>query len=330
LLFLLGTVGVLGAADFYEFTWRYQLPGLVLGPVAGVLGLTALRWRPETATAFPTPDDQAVLDAFAAEYPDFALPAVAVVVAAYNEERGIGAVLDAMPTSTGGASPLSIATLVVVDGATDDTAAIARKRDVYVCEMPRNRGQGAALRLGYCLARLGGARYIVTTDADGQYDGDQLPVLLEPLRHGEADLVIGSRRLGDDHSRDFVRRAGVRVFGFIISTLTRTRVTDTSSGYRAMHADVTANVTLNQPQYQTSELLISALSRGYRVVERPVTMRKRHHGKSKKGNNLVFGMRYARVVFSTWARERAAAVDAKTKRSSKRNLATKVTAYEPK
>jgi Glycosyl transferase family 2 len=326
LLFLLGTVALLGAADFYEFTWRYQLPGLVLGPVAGVLGLTALTWRPERATSFPTWEDQAVLDAFAAEYPDFVLPPVAVVVAAYNEERGIDAVLDAMPTSTGGASPLSIATLVVVDGASDDTAAIARKRDVYVCEMPRNRGQGAALRLGYCLARLGGADYIVTTDADGQYDGDQLPVLLEPLRDGDADLVIGSRRLGDDHSRDLVRRTGVRVFAFIISTLTGTRVTDTSSGYRAMRAEVTANVTLNQPQYQTSELLISALSRGYRVVERPVTMRKRHHGKSKKGNNLVFGLRYARVVFSTWARERSASVDAKTKRSNKRNLAAKVTA----
>jgi glycosyltransferase involved in cell wall biosynthesis len=329
LVYLFGTAAVLGAGDFYEFTWRYQLPGLVLAPMAGVLGLTALLWRPAPA-AFPTVDDEEALDAFAADYPNFALPPVAVVVAAYNEERGIGGVLDAMPTSTGGADPLAVATVVVVDGATDDTAAIARKRDVYVLDLPRNRGQGAALRLGYYLARVGGARYIVTTDADGQYHGDELPALLEPLRSGEADLVIGSRRLGDDHSRDLVRRTGVRVFAFIISVLTHSRVTDTSSGYRAMRADVTANVTLNQPQYQTSELLISALSRGYRVVERPVTMRVRHHGRSKKGNNLVFGVRYARVVFSTWARERAAALDAKTKRSSRRNLAMNVTAYDPK
>ena len=329
LAYLLGAVAVLGAADFYQFTWRYQLPGLVLVPMAGVLGLTALVWRP-APVPFPTGDDDEALATFAADYPAFVLPPVAVVVAAYNEERGIGAVLDAMPTSTGGAEPLGIATIVVVDGATDDTAAIARKRDVYVLDLVRNRGQGAALRLGYYLARLGGARYIVTTDADGQYDGHEMPALLEPLRSDEADLVIGSRRLGDDHSHDLVRRSGVRVFAFIISLLTRSHVTDTSSGYRAMRAEVTANVTLNQPQYQTSELLISALCRGYRVAERPVTMRVRHHGKSKKGNNLVFGLRYARVVFSTWARERAAALDAKTKRSSSRNLATNVTAYEPK
>ena len=56
LLYLLGTVAVLGAADFYEFTWRYQLPGLVLAPAAGVLGLAALIWRPAPAP-FPTGDD---------------------------------------------------------------------------------------------------------------------------------------------------------------------------------------------------------------------------------------------------------------------------------
>src|SRR5262249_18381232 len=153
---------------------------------------------------FPTPADDEALAAFAADYPDFALPEVVVVVAAYNEEKAIGPVLESMPTSTGGESPLPIATLVVVDGATDDTAAVARKHDVYVCELPRNRGQGAALRLGYAIARLGGAQYIVTTDADGQYGGEELQVLLEPLRSGEADLVIGSRRLGSDHSRDLV------------------------------------------------------------------------------------------------------------------------------
>ncbi len=303
LLYLIGAVTVLGAADFYEFTWRYQLPALVLIPPAGILGIMAFTWR-RPPEPFPDADDRAAIEAFVAEHGEPAFPEVVVVVAAYNEANGIAAVLDGMPESTGGDDPLDIATLVVVDGATDDTAEISRKHARYVCEMPANRGQGAALKIGYYLARRGGARYIVTTDADGQYDNVELPTMLAPLRSGEADFVIGSRRLGDDHARDPVRRAGVRVFGFIISTLTGTRVTDTSSGFRAFTAEMTANVTLNQPQYQTSELLISAVSRGYRVVERPVVMRVRSHGKSKKGNNLVFGTRYARVVFGTWARER--------------------------
>ncbi|HEY1489105.1 MAG TPA: glycosyltransferase family 2 protein [Micromonosporaceae bacterium] len=336
--YLLGGCAVLGIADFYEFTWRYQLPGLVLIPLAGVLGVTALIWRP-SPTPFPEADDELAIAQFEAEYgeepsgetdeaagrPGPALPPVVVVIAAYNEAAGIGAVLDGMPATI---DSLDIATIVVIDGGTDDTGTIARTHGAYVCEMPRNRGQGAALRLGYHLARTGGAEFIVTTDADGQYDIGQLPDLMEPLRNGDADFVTGSRRLGVDQSRDSVRRTGVRVFAAIVSILTRTRVTDTSFGFRAMRADVTANVTLSQPQYQSSELLIGVLSHGYRVVEKPMTMRVRNQGRSKKGNNLMYGLRYARVVFSTWSRERAA--EANTNRSSSTNLATNVTAYEPK
>src|SRR5206468_11397086 len=121
------------------------------------------------------------------------------------------------------------------------------------------------------------------------------PVLVEPLLLGEADFVTGSRRLGTDESTDQVRRAGVRVFAWLVSVLTGQRVTDTSFGLRAMRAEVTGAVTLNQPQYQASELLVGVLSRGYRVVELPMTMRRRREGKSKKGNNLVYGLSYARV-----------------------------------
>jgi glycosyltransferase involved in cell wall biosynthesis len=329
-VYLAGAVVVLGAADFYEFTWRYQLPALVLVPIAGVLGLTTLMWRP-APVPFPAFEDDLAIDDFADEYGEPDLPPVVVVIAAYNEAKGIGAVLDGMPKMTEGPEPLDIATIVVVDGAADDTAKIARAHGAYVCDMVTNRGQGAALRLGYHLARTGGARYIVTTDADGQYDIGQLDTLLAPLLADEADFVTGSRRLGVDDSHDSVRRTGVRVFALIVSVLTRNRVTDTSFGFRAMRAEITGNVTLDQPQYQSSELLIGVISRGYRVVELPMTMRIRNQGKSKKGNNVLYGMRYARVVFSTWARERRSRLDeVKTKRSSNTNLATNVTAYDPK
>jgi glycosyltransferase involved in cell wall biosynthesis len=209
---------------------------------------------------------------------------------------------------------------VVVDGAADDTAGVARAHGAVVCDVPVNRGQGAALRLGYHLAKQRGARYIVTTDADGQYRMEELPLLLAPLLAGEADFVTGSRRLGANESTDRVRRLGTRVFAALVSRLTGHRVTDTSFGFRAMRAEVPVSVTLHQPQYQSAELLVGVLSHGYRVLERPMTMHRRNQGHSKKGNNLVYGLRYARVVFGTWWRER------KTSRSSTRNLATNNTA----
>jgi hypothetical protein len=290
-------------ADVFEFSWRYQLPGFVLLPLAGALGLSALlRREPRpTAPAFPGPADTAAIEAFTAEYGEPRFPAVVLLIAAYNEEDGIGRVLDAVPAECLG---LEIAPLVVVDGAGDRTAERARAHGALVCDVPVNRGQGAALRLGYHLARAGGADYIVTTDGDGQYDLGELPRLLEPLVAGRADFVTGSRALGANQSTDRVRRLGTRVFAALVSLLTGHRVTDTSFGFRAMRAELTGHVRLTQPQYQSSELLVGALSRGYRVVEQPMTMRPRSAGRSKKGNNLVYGARYARVVLSTWLRER--------------------------
>jgi Glycosyl transferase family 2 len=305
-LFLAAGAAVLLGADVAEFSWRYQLPGYLLLPLAGALGLVGLR-RPAPAP-FPEPPDEAAL---AGIDPELTFPPVVVLIAAYNEEDGLGPVLDSVPATCCG---LNVATLVVVDGATDGTADVARAHGAVTCVVPVNRGQGAALRLGYHLAAQRGATYLVTTDADGQYDLAELPRLLEPLIAGEADFVTGSRELGANESTDPVRRLGTRFFAGLVSLLTRQRITDTSFGFRAMRAEIPATVTLTQPQYQSSELLIGVLSQGYRVVERPMTMRRRAQGRSKKGGNLIYGWRYARVVLGTWWRER------KTTRSRTRNL----------
>jgi glycosyltransferase involved in cell wall biosynthesis len=244
--------------------------------------------------------DSAAMAQFTAEY-GVRLPPVAVVIAAYNEERGIGDVVDAVPRQV---TDLDAATIVVVDGSADDTAAIARKQGALVCEVPVNRGQGAALRLGYRIAREGGADYIVTTDADGQYDAADIEKVLAPILADRADFVTGSRILGRQETYDKVRRLGVHVFARLVSVLTGHRVTDTSFGLRAMRAALTAHVTLRQPQYQASELLISVIMNGYRVSEVPATMRLRTAGTTKKGGNLTYGYRYAKVVIGTWRRER--------------------------
>lgn len=227
-----------------------------------------------------------------------------VVIAAYDEADNIAAVVDEIPRVACG---LTVSTLVVDDGSRDGTADVARARGAYTCVPAHNRGQGAALRLGYRLARERGADYVVTLDADGQYDPAEIPLVLDPVVRGVADFVTGSRRLGRAETTDDLRRFGVVVFAALVSALTRTRLTDTSFGLRAMRAEVTAAVTLQQPQYQAAELLIGVLARGYRVREVATTMRQRSSGTSKKGGNLLYGVRYARVVMGTWLRERRAA-----------------------
>jgi glycosyltransferase involved in cell wall biosynthesis len=245
-------------------------------------------------------DDAAMAD-FHASYGQLELTPVVVVIAAYEEEASIGGVLDELPAEACG---LPVSCIVVVDGDTDRTAAVASEHGAHVCVFPVNRGHGAALRVGYALARVVGARFIVTTDADGQYRGSDVEPVLEPVVAGDADFSIGSRWLGRQETTDPIRRLGSRFFARLATVLTGQRMTDTSSGLRAMTAAVTEAVTLRQPQYQTSELLMEALGKGFRVVEVPMTMRKRTHGKTKKGWWAFYGPRYARVMVSTWLRDR--------------------------
>ena len=241
------------------------------------------------------------------------LPPVAIVIAAYNEAGAIGPVIEELPAEVCG---LATAVIVVADGCADSTAAEAAEAGAMVADVPVNRGQGAALRLGYRIAREGGAAYIVTTDADGQYNPAEMATVLAPVVAGEADFVTGSRRLGSQETKDMIRRAGVRFFAGTISVLTGQRISDTTFGLRAMRAEVTGAVQLAQPQYQASELLIGVITHGYKVAEVPATIHRRRVGESKKGqnplyklhipgvNNFFYGLRFARVAYGTWWRER--------------------------
>jgi glycosyltransferase involved in cell wall biosynthesis len=264
----------------------------------------ALREAPDTAQV-----TGAALSAFASTYPDLKLQPLVVVIAAFNEADNIGAVLDEVPEQI---LDVPVSLLVIDDGSTDKTTEIAQRHGALVCTLSANRGHGVALRLGYRIARDGGARYVATLDGDGQWDPSDLPAMVRLLEADQADFAIGSRQLGQTENTDLFRNVGVRFFALVISALTKTRITDTSSGLRLMRAELTGTVRQTQPQYQTSELLIGAVLQGYRVAEVPTVMRQRLSGESKKGRNLAYGLRYARVITQTYLRERRAADQAQS------------------
>ena len=245
--------------------------------------------------------DHVAIQEFNEHHGGHSLNPVAIVIAAFKEAENIERVVKSMPEKVNGEA---VSVIVVVDGEDDGTSGIARSAGAMSVIAPVNRGQGAALRLGYRVAREYGARYIVTADADGQTDPGDLEVVLRPVMEGEKDFVNGSRRLGKTHGEDSIRNTGVVVFATIMTLLMRTKVTDTANPIRAFPADLTASLTLEEPQYQASELLISALSHGVRFGEVPITMLNRAGGKSKKGGNLAYGYRYGKVLFRTYWRER--------------------------
>jgi glycosyltransferase involved in cell wall biosynthesis len=226
-----------------------------------------------------------------------------VLVCAYEEEGAIGDVLAKIPDTACG-KPLT--TIVIVDGGEDGTAAISEKSGATTIVFPVNLGHGVALKVGYQFCIDHGAKWVVTIDADGQNDPDEIPVMLQPLIDDEADFVVASRRLGTDNTTDRFRKVGVVFFSSMMNKMTGAHLTDTSNGYRALRVSMLADVTdrLEQEQYQTAELLITCLKRGWRVTERPTVWYPRQAGTTKKGANWLFGFRYLNVVVRTWLRER--------------------------
>ncbi len=265
---------------------------------------------PVTATARQAPRDaetaritDAAADAFVQAHPGTGSPIV-VIIPALNEEATVADVVATVPDQLCG---LDVDVLVVDDGSSDATAERAADGGAMVASLSANTGQGNAFKLGYRLAGERGARYIATADADGQFDPAELARLVELLVASQADLVTGSRRLGQTHTKDSVRAVGVVFFGWVLTLLTGVRITDPANGLRAMRAEVAASLDMRQPQYQSSELLIRTIANGYRVKEVPVTMFLRKTGTSKKGGNLVYALRFTRAVVTTWWAARPAA-----------------------
>jgi hypothetical protein len=224
---------------------------------------------------------------------------VVVVLPAFDEEATVGRVVRSMPETVDG---MRVLPLVVSDGSTDRTAAVAREAGALVTELPINRGGGLALRVGYEIALELGAKVVVTMDADGQHLAEELPIMLAPIIAGDADYVNGSRMLGAFERDSVIRHVGVHVFSRVVSILTGRRITDPSSGYRAARADLLERLVLEQDRFWTSEILIEALRHRARVVEVPVTIVARTSGSTKKPAAIRYGWQFSKVILQTWLR----------------------------
>jgi glycosyltransferase involved in cell wall biosynthesis len=189
---------------------------------------------------------------------------------------------------------------VVDDGSTDGTPDVAEENGALVARSLMNVGGGHALQVGFAAARRLGARWVVTLDADGQHQPAELPLLLAPLLRGEADVVVGSRHLGQSVGHERTRALGLRIFNALLSFLLGRRITDCSSGYRAFDLEKLRTLRLVQDRHHTAELLIEAARNGLRIVEVGIVISPRRSGESKKGTNWRYGVRFARTVAQAW------------------------------
>jgi hypothetical protein len=222
-----------------------------------------------------------------------------VVMPAHNEGENVGEVIRDMPEEVHG---LSVVPLVIDDASDDRTASVAEEAGALVARLPIRRGGGLALRVGYEIALKLGARIVASMDADGQHVPAELVDVVAPIVKGEADMVQGSRVLGEFERDSRARHFGILFFSRLVSLMTGQRVTDVSNGYRATRVDTLQKLVLEQDQFWTSEILIEGLRQRARIVEVPVTVRARAGGESKKPKTFKYGWNFTKAILQTWLR----------------------------
>ncbi len=199
------------------------------------------------------------------------------IVPAFNEEGSIGTVIDELRAFDPG-----LEIVVVSDGSRDGTAAVAHGRGAHVVQLPFNLGIGGAVQTGFRYAFEHGFDLAVRVDGDGQHDPQELPIILEPVLRGEADIAVGSRFAGTDGYRSSrPRRLGIRILASTVSLLVGQRVTDPTSGFQALNRHGIALFAADYPHdYPEVEATVMVVKHRLRLAERPVQMRERAAGRS--------------------------------------------------
>ena len=198
-----------------------------------------------------------------------------IVIPALNEELVIGEVLHEVFLANPG-----VTCLVVDDGSIDRTSEIARASGALVATLPYNLGVGGAMRVGFNYALANGFENVVQVDGDGQHNPRDVPRLIDALKH--ADLVLGARFAGSgNYEAKGPRRWAMAVLAYLLSRSSGTKLTDTTSGFRASGPRAVRLFAEHYPaEYlgDTVESLVIAARAGFTITQVPVSMRERAGG----------------------------------------------------
>jgi hypothetical protein len=245
-----------------------------------------------------------MISARAPPWHDAGVADVVVFIPAWNEEENLPAVLDELHAELPAAD-----VLVVDDGSTDATGEVARAHGAHVLAFPENRGLRAGIAAGYAYAHEHGYAVCGRVDADGQHPVTELRRLVDEVRAGRCDVVVGSRYLsGADHAPYRYRLEGPRRFGTAVTrsamrVVLRRPFHDPMSGMWAVGAAATE--LLSRPYTSGApevEALVRVTNAGLRLEEVPVEMRPRAGGESKLQGRKAVGLvvTVAGTLFVGW------------------------------
>ena len=194
---------------------------------------------------------------------------VIIQIPCYNEAETLGIALSALPREIPGVD--TVEWLIIDDGSTDDTVAVARAHGVdHVVQHRRNQGLARGFMTGLRAGLERGADIIVNTDADNQYNADDIPALVQPLIDGSADMVIGARPIQTIKHFSPVKKFLQRLGSWVVRVASRTSVPDAPSGFRAISRDTARHLVVFNEYTYTLETIIQAGQRNLAIQSVPV------------------------------------------------------------
>lgn len=204
---------------------------------------------------------------------------ILIIIPAYNEGKNIEWVINKLLSLK---SKCQIDILIINDCSTDNTSEICRKYNVNVIDHACNLGIGGSVQTGYKYAYINNYDCAVQVDGDGQHNPEDLEIILEPIKKDRADIVIGSRFLTrDGYKPTLLRLIGINYLSILIKLITSQKITDPTSGYRAVNSKLIKFFARCYPRdYPEPESLIYVDKLNLRILEIPVRMRKRSFGSS--------------------------------------------------
>ena len=192
---------------------------------------------------------------------------ITIGIPAYNEEKNIASIIVKLK---------KIAQKIIVcnDGSTDLTGEIAQKLGAVVINHPKNLGYGSGIRSIFQKAKEIDSDILVTFDADGQHQVEDIKKVIEPILKNEVDMVIGSRFLENKNvSTPEYRKIGIKLITKVTNSTLKEKITDSQSGFRAYNKDVLSKLEPGDIGMGIStEILIKASSRGFKIAEVPINI----------------------------------------------------------
>ena len=223
-----------------------------------------------------------------------------------NERDTLPETLAALPTQVDGFDEIEV--LVIDDGSTDGTAAVARQHGAHVVRLHGHQGLARAYMTGLMAAVERGADVIVNTDADNQYDAANIPDLVRPILDDQADIVIGARPVGAIAHFSPVKRLLQRLGSWVVRTVSGSAVVDAPSGFRAVTRDAALRLNVFGRFTYTLETVIQAGLNNLRVVSVPIRVNPPTRPSRLFRSNIGYVLRSVRTISTVYLLYRPAQV----------------------